>query len=648
MNKTLLVLTFCISFIIFFRVWPPENNTAKAFHSSTDLQFFDTHLKITTPLDSGEYFLYPSECKGCHGYDSAGMANIDPNGMDVNLYDDWETSMMGLSAVDPFWKAKVSHEILTNPAHANELQTLCTSCHAPMGHYTAFYKGQPHYTLDDLATDSLGQAGVACGGCHAIKDSSALGQLFTGQIPYDTTRKEYGPFTAPFAGPMQLYVGISPTYSNHVSEARFCSPCHTLISNTVDLSGNPTGGTFAEQATYQEYKNSIYPGIDTTCQTCHMPKLEDPIKIANGYLALAPRSPFNLHQFAGANSFMVKLIKANKSSLGVSAPDANFDSTLVAINNQLKLNTLDVKTNVAAVSSDTAVIDVTLTNKAGHKFPSGYPARRAVVQFVVTKSNGDTLFASGLFDNNFEVTNISLPFEQHHNNINNQNQSQIYEMVMADVNGNRTTVLERAANSLKDNRIPPQGFTTSHVSYDTCKIVGNATTDADFNLNGSIQGTGSDIVHYHIPMNGYNGIINVSASVYYQTLPPFFLSEMSTFSSAYIDTFLTMFANADRSPVLIARDTLQNIVIPLTVNDTKQKQNITIAPNPTTTGIVYISSGIDPIKEIEVYNLQGNKESIAFTNTNNAYQVTLPNHKGVYFLVIKTAKGKWVKKVLYL
>lgn len=647
MKTKLLVLSICISCIVFLGIWSPQTNTAKAFHSPTDLTFFNTHLKIATPLDSGEYFLYPTECKGCHGFDSSGMANIDPSGVDINLYDDWETSMMALSAADPFWKAKVSHEMLTNPAHANQLQTLCTSCHAPMGHYTAFYKGQPYYTLADLAIDSLGQAGVACSGCHAIKDSSTLGQLFTGQIPYDTLRHEYGPFTAPFAGPMQLYVGITPTYSSHVSEARFCSPCHTLISNTVDLAGILTGGTFVEQATYQEYINSIFPSIDTTCQTCHMPQLEDPIKIANGYLALAPRSPFNLHQFSGANSFMVSLIKNNKASLGVSAPDANFDSTLAAINRQLTLHTLKVEASVAAITTDTAAIDVTLTNKAGHKFPSGYPSRRAVVQFVLTKSNGDTLFASGLFDNNFEVVNINTPYESHHNNINNQNQSQLYEMIMADVNGNRTTVLERAANAIKDNRIPPQGFTTTHVSYDTCKIVGNATTDSDFNLNGTTQGTGKDIVHFKVPMNGYTGTVNVAASVYYQTLPPYFLTEMSTFSSTYIDTFLTMFANADRSPILIGRDTLQNINIPQSINENTIAATVTVAPNPTTTGIVYVTSNY-PIHQIDVYNLQGEKAVTHNTQTSAGYQVTLPPQTGVYLLVIKTPKGKCIKKVLYL
>ena len=123
-----------------------------------------------------------------------------------------------------------------------------------MGHYSALYKGFPHYLLANLDTDALGQAGVACMGCHSIGDS-LLGSLFSGNIPYDTTRhvfgtyafpNEYGPFTAPQQGPMQLYVGLNPAYSLHMGEGRLCSSCHTLISNTVDTSGNPTGGTFVE------------------------------------------------------------------------------------------------------------------------------------------------------------------------------------------------------------------------------------------------------------------------------------------------------------------------------------------------------------------------------------------------------------------
>ena len=39
------------------------------------------------------------------------------------------------------------------------------------------------------------------------------------------------------------------------------------------------------------------------------------------------------------------------------------------------------------------------------------------------------------------------------------------EMVLGDVNANVTTVLERAKNSLKDNRIPPVGFLTNHAVF---------------------------------------------------------------------------------------------------------------------------------------------------------------------------------------
>lgn len=307
MKNKLAILATCLILVFLLRN-PIRGLTSQAFHSPEEIAFFNAHFM--PPLDSGQYFSLPQNCKGCHGYDSLGLANVDITGMDVNLYDDWETSMMGLSAVDPLWRAKVSHEILVDSAHANELQTLCTSCHAPLGHFTAIYKGAQHYTIDDLLNDSLGQSGVSCHSCHSIKDSSTLGVLFTGQSPMDTNRKAYGPFVGPMPGPMQLYVGLTPVYGPHMSESKTCSPCHTLISNAVDLNGTPTGTTFIEQATYHEYLNSSHPAIlQNTCQTCHMPKIEDGVKIANGYTALPARSPFNLHSFAGANSFMVGLIK---------------------------------------------------------------------------------------------------------------------------------------------------------------------------------------------------------------------------------------------------------------------------------------------------------------------------------------------------
>lgn len=624
---------------------PARENPKLRFHTYEEIESYTKQL--TAPLLPGQYFHPPEACKGCHGFDSLGIANVDAMGNDVNLYDDWETSMMGLSAVDPFWRAKVSHEILTDTTHANTLQTLCTSCHAPMGNYTARFHNQQYYTIADLVNDTLGRAGVACMACHSI-GPEGLGELFSGEIPYDTNHIEYGPFDSVMVGPMQLYVGMTPMKGDHMGESKVCASCHTLITNSVNLNGVPTGTTFTEQATYHEWINSDYPSLQKPCQSCHMPQITDPVVIANGNNALPGRSPFNLHQFAGANSFMVNLIKTNKNSLGVLASDANFDSTLKAIEHQLTNNTLIVEANKDTVINDTAYIDVKLTNKAGHKFPTGYPSRRAVLQLIATKANGDTLFASGLFDGDGEVININAPFENHYDIINDPAQVQVYEMIMGDVNGNKTTVLERAFSSLKDNRIPPLGFTSTNSAYDTTAIVGNAFADPDFNKNGITEGTGKDIVHYHIPLNGYSGTFNVSATVYYQTLPSSFLTEMFSFSSPEIDSFQQYYATANHTPVFIAKDSLLGLQT-IGINNVTSGLLFTITPSITSTGKLIVS-GPDLRKcRIDVFNSSGQDLSIKMILLDaETGQVMLPAGSGIYFVRISTKQESVTKKVFRL
>jgi hypothetical protein len=340
-------------------------------------------------------------------------------------------------------------------------------------------------------------------------------------------------------------------------------------------------------------------------------------------------------------------MKDNKSSLGISAADANFDSTLAAINVMLKKNSLDVIAYTDTVIQDTAFISVSLINKAGHKFPTGYPARRAVLQLLAIKANGDTLFASGLFDSNYELKSLDPVFEQHYDVITDTGEVQVYEMVMADVNGDKTTLLERSASHLKDNRIPPAGFTTLHNAYDTCHIVGDAQTDADFNRNGAIEGTGRDIVHYHIPLQNYHGFLTIYASVYYQSVPPGWLTEMSAWSSAEIDSFLQMYASADKSPVFVAGDTIQNILISTGIITTAASDGITLIPNPTSTGQTTLTAKGHLIRSVTIYTAGGKVLKSFFVSGNlNTFEIFLPDHAGVYFIKIETTKGNFLKKVL--
>jgi hypothetical protein len=258
-KNTLLALLFP-AIIAAFSLFPVENGD-KNFHSEAELAFFKKRWLPSghggpsgTLLEIDSNILFPTGkvCGGCHGYDSLGHALVTTSGEDVNIYDDWRSSMMANSAKDPFWRAKVTHEILVNPSHSVDLQDKCTSCHAPSGHYQAkLHDQKPHYLLADLYNDTLGLDGVTCQMCHAQAPGNN-GALHSGQINFDTNkiRMAYGPYEFIFIPPMNQFVGITPSYGEHVLESGTCAGCHTLITKSVDENGAYTGGTFVEQATY--------------------------------------------------------------------------------------------------------------------------------------------------------------------------------------------------------------------------------------------------------------------------------------------------------------------------------------------------------------------------------------------------------------
>ena len=642
-KKLLIVFSTLFLFILLASFLNPHQYEASAsFHTPQEIEAFK--LQFMNPIGPGEYFLTSAHCRGCHGYDSAGLANIDENGHSVNLFDHWQSTMMGNSARDPLWRAKVSHEIQVNPPHAADLQDKCLDCHAPMGRYNAFFHGIPHYSLADLATDSLGADGVSCTSCHTI--DSMVGQTFSGIIPYDTTRNIYGPFDNPTVGPMQLYEGYTPVYSTHMNQSRLCSSCHTLITQSVDTSGNYTGGIFPEQATYHEYLNSSFPANVITCQTCHMPHLDDAIVIANGFASLNPRYPFNQHVFVGGNAFMLQIIKNNKAQLGAEAQDWQFDTTIANTIALLRNSTLNFNLQLDSSANDTGYFSVNLENKAGHKFPSGYPSRRAVLQFVMTDAAGDTVFQSGTFSSDYRVLGETPAFEPHHDVITQQNVPQIYEMAMGDVNYNFTSVLERAATLLKDNRIPPHGFTTTHYAYDTTQISGDALADDDFNKISGVEGSGTDVVHYHVPLAAAVGNVSIHARVFYQAVPPKWVEELFTYNSAEIDSFRTMFNNADQTPVLIASDSI--ISIPLTVTQRPKEVAIAVYPTICTDGKVTIEAPLGiHILQVALFTSGGKYLSVTqYTDESPVRTVTLPEEQSVYLMKILTNTGIFYRKIV--
>jgi hypothetical protein len=638
--------TFLISGIALLIVWAAagfntQDAEARPFHTDQERVALQQML-LTQPYDTNSFFATGGRCSGCHGHDPAGNAMVTASGEDVNIADDWAGTMMANSAKDPLWRAKVSHEILVNPGLQVAIEDKCTRCHAPTGRFEAHYLGAPNYTMAMLAQDTFGLDGVNCSACHQQKDS-LMGRNFSGDLHY-TQKVVYGPYMDPVSAIMEFFVGFRPEGSAHVVSSDLCGGCHTLLTETADLSGNLTGGHFIEQATYHEWKNSSYSTNGVQCQGCHIPRITDSIKLATNYPFLDGRSPYGKHHLVGGNAFMLKLMRDNMSTIGATCTPANFDTTIARSTRLLRNSTLDMEVTQTGRTSDTVFYDVELTNDCGHKFPSGYPSRIAWVEFVVTDFNGDTVFASGLHDAAGNVIGRDATFEPHYDMINAAGKVQIYEMVMGDVAGNPTTVLERADTCLKDNRIVPLGFSAYHSSYDTTKIVGIGG-DADFNYSGPTEGTGADVVHYHVPLNGYTGPLNITSRVFYSSVPAAWLTEMFSHNSAEIDTFRTMFSSADHSPMLVAEEIMLNTVT--SANSMNASPEISAFPNPTADGrVTFTGWKRNSLRSVRVFDLSGKEVLAPMSAATFSGEIMLP-HRGIYLVVFETAEGKSVQRVMW-
>jgi len=539
----------------------------------------------------------------------------------------------------------VSHEVLVNPALQEIIEDKCTKCHSPTGNKNAHYLGQEFYTIEEMEGDPLALDGVQCTVCHQIP-STSMG-LFSGEFDIGKYQDIWGPYEDPFPNPMIAHTGYTPVYSNHIEDSRICGSCHTLLTPTVDLNGVPTGDEFVEQAIYHEWENSMYAESEISCQSCHIPRIDDPVVISTMPPWLDARTPFGLHHLAGANVFMQNILKDNALALGVTAESLHFDSTIMRSLILLQDKALNMNIEELDRSDEFLSVDVSLQNQTGHKFPAGFPSRRIFIELYAVTAANDTLFHSGKMDENFDLINENPGYENHFDIINNEEQVQVYEIVMGDVNGDPTTILLYAAAPIKDNRLPPMGFSTSHQNYDTVLIAGEALSDPDFNLNSGEEGSGKDIVHYQIPINGYSGEIVVKAKIWYQTMPNKWLQSMFAHSSTEIDLFKSMYENADKHPLLVSEKSLTSLATG--VNKVIKEPEINIYPNPSS-GFIYVDHAGHHIDKVSIFSNDGRlmKEYKYNENQNVIDHIYLEDKNQVYLVCLTIGPSTIVKKVILL
>jgi len=467
---------------------------------------------------------------------------------------------------------------------------------------------------------ALARDGVSCAACHHIvEDKTPPGQnslkyflehRITGQFTIGKRDEMYGPFEDNTISPhpMKEALGINPKYDPYIKTSRMCANCHTINLPVMDQ--KPFGHSL-EQVTYLEWLNSEFqtefkPGPNAkSCQDCHMSsgyvnnrnKVNIPlIQTAfadvqdDTYPAAEHLAPFDQvrarfrdkgfvrHQFQGLNIFLLEMFNQfmtpdtsttpifSNDILGVRKSD--FMSTL---NNDLpnailnfaqtaQHDTASIEVSTPQITGQSLVADITVTNKVGHRFPSGVGFRRAFIEFdvidpaTIDRATGQPkiVWSSGATndegfivdkDGNILETeyigtsrNKKGPFQPHFYGtqaphiITSSKQVQIYEELIKDSDGNLTTSFIRRNTTVKENRLLPKGWSAKgpdpslsgeflHSTFPE----GDAAKDPSY-----INGSGTSRLRYQVPlaelpMGMDASKLTVKATLYYQAIPPYYL-----------------------------------------------------------------------------------------------------------------------------
>ena len=493
---------------------------------------------------------------------------------------------------------------------------------------------------------ALARDGVSCMACHRIVEDkpspgdpdpflSFLKNKINGNFTTGNSAELYGPFKDDeiVTDPMNNSLGIKPKHDPYIKSSRMCGNCHTINMPLMDDPEADPNKPHLEQVTYLEWLNSGYQnevGTNSkaqTCQNCHMSTkytnskgtlnisaIQQPIAFIEDdqYPQTGNRLPdekikvrfrdqgFARHQFQGLNVTMLELFRQFMSPyksngapflanvvLGVRQNDymSGLDDLSTAIDafvEQAQNSTADVSVSPTTITNQKLIADVKVTNKTGHRFPSGVGFRRAFLEFrVIDNGTGKTVWCSGctnelgvimngaasngerlpseLFDvykdgskpanhdypapcNNKYLLGTNPQYYQPHffwdsqkntgSTIKRQDQVQIYEELNLNIQCAMTTSFLRRDYQLKDNRMLPFGWTsTGPLKADKTPYI-----PADYlhethpvKVGGDpayADGSGTNIVRYEIPLAELESRnVTVTATLYYQSIPPYYLRD---------------------------------------------------------------------------------------------------------------------------
>ncbi|OZG72942.1 hypothetical protein BTA51_13355 [Hahella sp. CCB-MM4] len=424
----------------------------------------------------------------------------------------------------------------------------------------------------------------------------------TGRFVQGPDDEFFGPFDKVSELPMGHVLGVKPVFNEFTQDSQLCGTCHTINLPNIGKKDHPypvldsaevnpafTGYAHTiEQATFLEWQNSTFAQDEgaegsnfASCQDCHMPTgfktLDGSIDIdqlvtqiaaiqdanypaAEETLPLADidiplRAEYKRHEHVGLNVFLLEMFDQFPDILGVAKTDymTSADNGVdLAIDNmirQAQQDTVDINVSVTGITDGQLEATVSVTNKTGHRFPSGVAFRRTFIEFLVMEGekvvwgSGQTNDVGVIVDENGDPLKTEfLPdassYQPHYQTITEQNQVQIYEELNLDADKEFTTSFVHRVSSPKDNRLLPKGWRVSTIFKPQGQVMEQfmASTDPhgvgddpDY-MDQGIQFPGQDSLVYKamLPDGVDRDNLTVKVTMYYQAIPPYWLKQRFT------------------------------------------------------------------------------------------------------------------------
>jgi hypothetical protein len=432
-----------------------------------------------------------------------------------------------------------------------------------MAHFTDNVDGATAELVDDGYWSSdhplhgLALDGVSCTLCHQIEATRGAGEgrIFSGNYGIDTEllageRLNYGPFpvSEENARLMQMASGYVPQESRHIKQALICATCHTLYTPYLDSAGE-IAGEFPEQTPFLEWRVSDYHQVKS-CQGCHMPAAQGGVVLST--TGGEPQQPFSQHSFVGGNVLMLQILQRFPEENQVTAATEHFTATIDRVKDQIENYTASISISDLLLDREILTADVRIVSRVGHKFPTGFPSRRAWIHVWVTDGSGQVIFESGSFDDDGAIIgndNDADPalFEPHYALVEQPDQVQIYEAIMGDTENEVTTTLLRGAGYLKDNRLLPAGFDKDGQMADIA-VYGEALDDDNFVGSG-------DQIRYRIHVGDSEGPYTVYAELCYQAIGYRWVQNLDENPSEEATLFMSALATVPNTPLIVASTT---------------------------------------------------------------------------------------------